>query len=91
MVLFGLLDLSAAFDTIDHGLLLQRLEFENGIKGSALAWFYSYLAERCQHVKANFEVSDSGALQCGDPQGSVLAPILFTIYISRLVQIIPNC
>ena len=87
VVLLTLLDLRAAFGTIDHGLLL-RLEFENGIKGSALAWFCSYLAECFQHVKENFEVSANTALQCGIPQGSVLGPILFTIYTSQMGQII---
>ena len=88
VVLLTLLDLSAPFDAIDHGLLLQRLEFENGIKGSALALFCFYVAERCQHVKVNFKVSANIALQCGVPQGSVLGPILFPIYTSQLGQII---
>ena len=51
LVLLTLLDLSAAFDTSDHGLPLQQLEFEDGIKGSSLAWFFSYLAEHCQHLR----------------------------------------
>ena len=84
MVLLTLLALTAAFDTIDHGLLLRRLEFEDGTRGSALAWFCSYLAERCQHVKVNFEVSANIALQFSVPKGSVLGPILFTIYTSQL-------
>ena len=88
VVLLTLLDLSAAFDTSDHVLLLQRLEFENGIKGSALAWFCFYLAERCQHVKVDFKVSANTPLQCGVPQGSVLGPILFTIYTSQMGKII---
>ena len=88
VVLLTLLDLSAAFDTSDHVLLLQRLEFENGIRGSALAWFCSCLAERCQRVKVNFEMSANTALQCRDPQGSVLGSILFTIYTSHMGKII---
>ena len=56
------------FGTVDHGLLLQQLEFENGIRGHALAWVCAYLAERCQHVKVNFEASANSALQCGVPQ-----------------------
>ena len=67
VVLLTLLDLSAALDTIDHGLLLQRLGLENGIKGSALAWFCSCPAELCQHVKVNSKGSANIALQCGVP------------------------
>ena len=53
-----------------------------------LAWFCSYLAEHCQHIKVNFEVSANAALQCGVPRGSVLRPILFTIYTSQMGQTI---
>ena len=88
MVLLLLFDLSTTIYTIYHGLLLQRLEFENGIKGSVLAWFCSYLAERCEHINVNFEVSANTALQCGVLQGSVLGPILLTIYTSQLRRII---
>ena len=88
VALLTLLDLSAAFDTIDHGLLLLWLEFRNGIKGSVLSRFCFYIAEHCQHVKVNFEVSANIALQCGVPQGSMLGPILFTICTPQLGQII---
>ena len=80
--------LSTLFDTIEHGLLLQRFELENSTKGPALAWFCFCLAERCQHLTVNFEASANTALQCGVPQGSVLEPILFTIYTSQMGQII---
>ena len=80
--------LSTLFDTIEHGLLLQRFELENSTKGPALAWFCFCLAERCQHLTVNFEASANTALQCGVPQGFVLGPILFTIYTARLGQVI---
>ncbi len=78
-----LLDLSAAFDTIDHNILLNRLENFVGISGSALAWFKSYLSDRHQFVAVNEE-----ALQYGAPRGSVLGPLLFTLYMLPLRDII---
>ena len=53
-----------------------------------VAWFCSYLAERCEHINVNFEVSANTALQCGVPKGSVLGPTLFTICTSQMIQII---
>ena len=58
-------------DQILYDLLLQRLEFENGTKGPARAWFCCYLAERCQHVKVNFEASVSFKALCLDPSSSL--------------------
>ncbi len=77
--LLVLLDLSAAFDTIDHNILLNRLETFVGISGSALAWFKSYLSGRHQFVAVNEEVSYQSQVQNGVPQGSVLG-----LYFSRL-------
>ncbi len=77
--LLVLLDLSAAFDTIDHNILLNRLENFVGISGSALAWFKSYLSDRHQFVAVNEEVSYRSQVQYGVPQGSVLGPILFML------------
>lgn len=79
-----LLDLSAAFDTVDHGILLDRLREWVGISGSALSWFASYLKERSFSVAVGPFKSDSSPLLCGVPQGSVLAPILFTLYMLPL-------
>ncbi len=78
--LLVLLDLSAVFDTIDHNIILNRLENSVGISGSALAWFKSYLSDRHQFVAVNEEVSYRSQVQYGVPQGSLLGPLLFTLY-----------
>ena len=83
-----LLDLSAAFDTIDHKILLSTLENEIGITGSALAWFKSYLTDRYQSVTINGVTSDKHKLEYGVPQGSVLGPLLFISYTKPLGDII---
>ena len=79
-----LLDLSAAFDTVDHNKLLQILESEIGIKGTALKWFRSFISGRCQRVKINGFESEEIIIKFGVPQGSVLGPILFNIYIRSI-------
>ncbi len=86
--LLVLLHLSAAFDTINHNILLNRLENFVGISGSALAWFKSYLSDRHQFVAVNEEVSHWSQVQYGVPQGSVLGPLLFTLYMLPLGNII---
>jgi len=74
-----LLDLSAAFDTIDHDILLQRLDQPIGISGTALSWFESYLSDRSQFVFVNDDASMTTNVSHGVPQGSVLGPILFNL------------
>ena len=86
--LISLLDLSAAFDTIDHGILITRLNRSFGISGTALCWLTSYLEDRCQRVKVGNSFSEEAVLKFGVPQGSVLGPILFTIYTQPLAIIL---
>lgn len=88
IVLLLLLDLSAAFDTIDHTILLSAMDKHLGIRGKALQWFASYLAGRTQCVTIDGKLSCRQLLKWGVPQGSVLGPILFVIYILPLGNII---
>ena len=81
-----LLDLSAAFDTVDHEILFSTLQSHFGIFGSALAWFRSYLTNRSQSVHIENSKSDSKLLHFGVPQGSVLGPILFLMYTKPLLD-----
>jgi len=85
-----LLDLSAAFDTVDHELLLHCLEHDYGITGTVLAWFRSYLTLRTQSVVLNGVESESHDLTCGVPQGSVLGPLLFTLYAQPLGNVLTD-
>ncbi len=82
--LLVLLDLSAAFDTIDHDTLLQRLEHDYGIHDKALEWLISYLTNRSQSVHINQHKSKVQSLPFGVPQRSVLGPILFVLYTKPL-------
>lgn len=81
-----MLDLSSAFDTIDHELLLKDLA-QFGMSGRAMSLLHSYLKNRTQMVQINDSISESTALTCGVPQGSVLGPILFLIYAGGLSEI----
>ena len=83
-----LLDLSAAFDTVDHTILIDRLKTWVGIKDTALDWFYSYLLERTFSVTIGNITSSTAHITSGVPQGSILGPILFSIYMLPLGQII---
>ena len=81
-----LLDLSAAFDTIDHDILITRLSSWFGIHGSVLRWFKSYLSSRPFRFKC---VTD--LYSCSVPQGSVLGPLLFVMYTTPLSTLISSC
>ena len=83
-----LLDMSAAFDTVDHSKLIGILEARFGVRGSALEWFRSYLSKRTFKVNVRGELSAAIALICGVPQGSLLGPVLFLLYIEELQDIV---
>ena len=82
-----LLDLFAAFDTIDHKIPLDRLKYKYGIDGTVLKWFKSYLSDRSQSVIINDTESQRKTLNYGVPQGSKLGPLLFNSYIAPISKI----
>ena len=88
VTLLVLLDLSAAFDTVSHDELLDRLHNDVNLCGNALNWFYSYLSQRRERVSIYGILSNYFDLKCGVPQGSCLGPLLFVVYASKLLTII---
>ena len=85
-----LFDLSAAFDTIDHAILLDGLQRRHSFAGVALRWLESYLRDRKQSVIIGQASSSETTLITGVPQGSVLRPLLFSLYVQPIGDIIHN-
>lgn len=87
-VIVVLLDLTAAFDTVDHEILISHLEQWVGIRGMALKWLRSFLEDQTFFVSFGDSMSSSAPPLCGVPQGSVLGPLLFSLYLLLLGSIL---
>ena len=88
MAVLALLNLSAAFGSVDHDTLLRRLQTSYILDGAVIGWFTSYLHGRMQKVHFSSSNSDPSVLLFGVPQGSVLGPILFLLYTADLLQLL---
>ena len=84
----AILDLSAAFDIVDHDILLQRLLITYGVDGKAWMWFNSYLSNRFQYVRVKAGISSTVLMRYGVPQ--VLGPILFLLYAAHLAKLVES-
>lgn len=87
VVLLGLLDMSAAFDLVDHDILLTRLKVSYGFDDVVLTWFHSFMSARTQQVFHDGSLSSTVPVGSGVPQGSVLGPLLFLLYSADIIEI----
>ena len=85
-----LLDMSKAFDSINHEILLNKLQ-DVSFSSFHITWFYNYLCERHQVIRINNELSDPLPVESGVPQGSILRPILLSIYVNDLSSVFRHC
>ena len=84
-----MLDLQKAFDTVDHSILLMKLR-ASGLSDSVLNWFKSYVSDRNQLVDVSGTFSSKASITCGVPQGSILGPLLFLIYVNDMSAVVKN-
>ena len=89
--LLALLDMSAAFDCVDHNLLLEKLSSNYGLSNVVVSWFKSYLLGRTQQIFYNGRLSQIQPVLFGVPQGSVLGPILFLLYTAEIFSVVEQC
>jgi len=90
VTLIGLLDLTSAFDCVDHSLLLQRLERTFGLSGMVLRCLTSYITGRSRQVAYCSQMSPTQSVQFGVPQGYVLDPLLFVLYTADLSRVVAD-